>query len=346
MTKKITKLTEEQSSRMAEWRDRWIRIGLSTEPANRGRFEGAVVECYRAAGLEKPKAIIWVSSPVVGALAAPAAALLIELIRNPPKSPRAVDSAVGSAVYSAVDSAVYSAVDSETSIVRFWHYWVGGQLWPAWHSFATFFREVCGLDLGADINGRLGSYAATCDSAGYWWPNKDFVMVSERPSTISMDDRGRLHREDGPAYGSRDGWGIYSWHGVTVPREVVVSPETLTAKRILEEKNAEVRRVMLERFGGARFVEESGAKAVASDAFGSLYQLPLEGDEPLTLVKVRNSTPEPDGTVRTYWLRVHPELRPMLGGNRLGEPQKLTAVNAVASSFGLRGEEYRPAKET
>ena len=39
-------------------------------------------------------------------------------------------------------------------------------------------------------------------------------------------------------------------------------------------------------------------------------------------------------------------VRPMLDGGQLGEPQALTARNAVASTFGLRGEQYEPIFET
>jgi hypothetical protein len=63
-------------------------------------------------------------------------------------------------------------------------------------------------------------------------------------------------------------------------------------------------------------------------------------------VKVINSSCESDGTRKTYWLRVDPECRPMLGGERFGERQVLTPRNAVASTFGLRGEEYVPAQQT
>jgi hypothetical protein len=48
---------------------------------------------------------------------------------------------------------------------------------------------------------------------------------------------------------------------------------------------------------------------------------------------------------------VHPELRPLLdddeyGNPQFGEPQELTVRNAIASQFGLRGEEYAPEVET
>ena len=50
------------------------------------------------------------------------------------------------------------------------------------------------------------------------------------------------------------------------------------------------------------------------------------------LFRSQNSTPDPDGTRQTYFLRVPPNLR--------------TAREAVAWTFGLSGLQYRPEKET
>jgi hypothetical protein len=55
-------------------------------------------------------------------------------------------------------------------------------------------------------------------------------------------------------------------------------------------------------------------------------------DEDVVLVEVTNSTPEPDGSVRTYFLRV--------------PPTTTTARAAVAWTFGLGEVEYRPSTET
>jgi hypothetical protein len=63
------------------------------------------------------------------------------------------------------------------------------------------------------------------------------------------------------------------------------------------------------------------------------------------MVKVANSTAEADGSFKDYFLRVDPALRP-LRADGSGEPQALTARNAVASTFGKRGEEYELAVET
>ena len=55
-------------------------------------------------------------------------------------------------------------------------------------------------------------------------------------------------------------------------------------------------------------------------------------DEPMVMVEVRNSTPEPDGSRKTYFLRVPPRTQ--------------TAREGVAWTFGLTADEYVPAVET
>jgi hypothetical protein len=121
---------------------------------------------------------------------------------------------------------------------------------------------------------------------------------------------------------------------------------TITAQRIDEENNAEIRRVMIELYGQSKYLLDSGATKLHEDEWGILYRKEIPGDEPLVMVKVVNSTREPDGTFKDYFLRVQPELRPMLEGGGLGDPQKLTALNAVASTFGLTGKEYLPEVQT
>ena len=171
-------------------------------------------------------------------------------------------------------------------------------------------------------------------------------MVCERPTHIDRDAQGRLHSLTRKAIAWPDGWGLHRIHGINVPAYVVERPDQITVERIEAEGNAEVRRVMIDRFGTQRFMRESGAKALHKDDFGTLYERRFADGSRSLAVHVLNSTVEPDGQVREFWLRVHPELRPLLGQGRLGEPQSLTAHNAVASTFGLRGERYAPCAQS
>jgi hypothetical protein len=61
--------------------DIWEEIGLRTGEADRPVFEHAVRQCYEHAGIPWHGNVVWTSSPLVVALGAPMAALLIALRR-------------------------------------------------------------------------------------------------------------------------------------------------------------------------------------------------------------------------------------------------------------------------
>jgi len=139
-------------------------------------------------------------------------------------------------------------------------------------------------------------------------------MVCERPRVIEYEQiapRGwgshRLHCLTGPAVGFVDGWGVYVVHGVRVPRWIIENWELITPEKIESETNAEVRRFMVERYGEARYITDSGLKPIAKDSFGELFRKDFDDDTPLVYVKVMNSTPEPDGSIKPYFLSVNPQ---------------------------------------
>lgn len=63
MAKKITKLTPEQIGRFGEWSEKWIEIGLSTEPADFDKATAAALRAYQLANFKRPMVILRMSSP-------------------------------------------------------------------------------------------------------------------------------------------------------------------------------------------------------------------------------------------------------------------------------------------
>ncbi len=178
----------------------------------------------------------------------------------------------------------------------------------------------------------LRGLSEVAGAAGWWWPFEKVALISERPAELHRDDLGRLHRADGPAMAFPDAFELHAWHGMPVPPDFGPTMATLSVERIRAEQNAELRRVMLEHYGYLRYLTKSGARPVHSDETGVLWRISLRDDEDIVMVEVENSTPEPDGTHRTYVLRVPPWVQ--------------RAREGVAWTFGVSEEDYRPERET
>ena len=217
--------------------------------------------------------------------------------------------------------------------------------WTAPRTAAGALRRVAAWAIAAHAAHRRGTRTVIRDGlrvwaplldafeAGLWlfWVLEDEVVVVTRPHL--RVEAGRLHAPDGPAVYWPPGSGYYFLSGIHVPYAVVMKPASLTGSRILEERNTEVRRVMLERYGGyERLVRDLEAVPFDADRFGTLYRIRVRGAEPLVLVRVMNATLDPDGRRREYVLRVPPDVQ--------------TGREAVAWTFGMTGEEYDPSVES
>lgn len=171
-----------------------------------------------------------------------------------------------------------------------------------WLSFYDFFKnetEVEGLEI---VEGLI----QLAEHAHWFVFFEDVAFVSQKPTEIHLDEENRLSNEDGPAVLYEDGFSIYSVRGVSVSSDVV--NRNYTVKDIDEESNQEVKRIMIELYGEDKYLMDSNAEKVHSDNYGTLYRKEVTGDETIVMVKVVNSTPEPDGSFKDYFLRVPPHI--------------------------------------
>lgn len=209
---------------------------------------------------------------------------------------------------------------------------IGGQHDAAWLAIFDGLRSgPAAIDFPV-----LPELAAVAREIAWWWPFERVVLVSDRPTAMHRDEQSRLHHGEGPALTYADGFALHAWRGMPVPAEFVggLGPggSRLSVRRIHDEDNAELRRVMLEMYGYDRYLREVGAQPLHRDETGVLWEIEWDDDEPVVMVEVLNATPEPDGTTRTYWLRVPPHTR--------------TAREGVAWTFGVSASDYRPLHET
>jgi len=184
---------------------------------------------------------------------------------------------------------------------------------------------------------RLETLAAAVRHTAWWWPMRGAVVMTDRPTALHRDQQARLHCENGPALAYADGYALYSWHGTTVPADLV-DGDGWAPDRILTERNVEIRRCAIEKRGWDRFVVDAGLAQVGAAVPDPgnpgqelrLYDLPPTLRDlysaPARILIVSNASLERDGTRRTFGLSVPAEI---------DDP-----VTAAATTFGLSRVEY------
>jgi hypothetical protein len=199
-------------------------------------------------------------------------------------------------------------------------------------AWATFFRDVCDLDI-ADAE-TFAAYEVMSSRNGAYSMHTDFAMISDRPVHIRRNAAGQLHSDAGAAIAWRDGWELFFWHGLLIPPShhwIVTHRDRICPENIELERNAELRRVMLEIYGFDRYAAARSAKVVAADQLHGfprrLLEIDVKGDS-LRVIEVTNGSLDPDGSRRKFHL-----------GAMRGE----TPHDVIAASYGIAPKHYREA---
>lgn len=129
-------------------------------------------------------------------------------------------------------------------------------------------------------------------------------LVCDRPRVLCFDSRHRLHAEGTPAIEYADGYSIYAYEGVRLPKKYELPPEQWQANWLLEEKNAELRRVLIQGIGYDRLCQELEVVELDSWREYSLLRIDSQVDvEPIYLLKMICPS-----TAHIHATRVPPEI--------------------------------------
>jgi hypothetical protein len=321
----IEELTKEQKAKLPEYAEEWLQIGLGYQDLDPEQVEAVIHDIYRAGDQTPPPRIIITTDPERANHMINLFEERVPFEEDMPTDLLAEKCREHRLGKSRVSEACYGGHDA------------------AWLGFYEFWLDE--VDVTACERLRPQMRAARM-GIGWFWAYDEVAVVTPMPSFSIRDQENRLHNLDGPSSGYKDSdFCTYNVHGVRVEKHVVENKHLITVEQIESETNTEVRRVLTELYGAERYLQDSGAELVHEDDFGQLYRKEMPpGEETLMMVKVVNSTPEPDGTFKDYWLRVDPNA---YGGLK-------TAQAAVASTWRdsnnvlvfERPEDYRPVVET
>ena len=202
----------------------------------------------------------------------------------------------------------------------------GGNMWAGFPAYLEAMRDVLGLELPEYK--KYQSWEDCAKHGGFRFMHEKFCIVSDFPEYIKLDDRGRPHCETGQSHRWRDGFSIYSWHGVQVPREWIEDKPSLKPETALKWSNIEQRRAACEIIGWDRILAELNAKTINKDddpMIGELVEvdLPEAGKERFLRVLC--------GTGRRFAIPVPREMK--------------TALQANAWSYDMEGFDFRTLLE-
>jgi hypothetical protein len=129
-----------------------------------------------------------------------------------------------------------------------------GSFFSYMFSYYDFFVAEKLVPVDAELKQKLDAWFAT-SKLGLIYPLDDVCVVSQKPNQIHVDERGRLHCENGPAI-EYPGYKLFSLNGITVPEYLVMTAsEDLTMEFFKAEKNADVKAEFVRKYGVERMLD-------------------------------------------------------------------------------------------
>jgi len=345
----------------------WSALATSSVPADRAAAEAGVADAYREAGLTPPKHTVWcegprelarlrsgatfrmksgdcVASEMTQGLDFADATMRVRLRRQDYEKLMAPLSMAQAQLRDTVVDALRfdpALPRDERSVLTRLYGWLRGTdplgLWyPRFTDFGIgqyhgerfiahdFVRQQAGGRYGTSDISALGEVVR---NVGLFIPYRHIAVLVERHASLALDDIGRLHAQDGPAMTYRDGWQYYAWKGVGIQPWMIDEGSCLTLADIERELDPAVRHCMVDIVTPEVFVRAGHARRVADDEYGTLWRHFWRFGGSWAAVEVANGTPEPDGSIKRYFLQVPGNMQ--------------TPLQAVAWTYGMTPREYR-----
>src|SRR5574343_503673 len=237
----IQELTPEQEKMISVYRDLGLEMGLSTGPAVREKAIEGISKLYKYIGKSVPNIFIFVKSPFE------AQVVMNELTLNDPGETK-----LHSWTLESNDQWVEKLIEkpSNTDKYAFFstHNYGYGSNEAFWVAFYKYFKEVCGVEYVEKSNEGLEIFETLAHNSGWHYLFNECAVICDRSSNIAIE-------------------------------QIVMHPETLTLDQIENETDVETRRIMIQRYGVAKYLTETGAKVIDSD------RLNLEGSSMRTLME-------------------------------------------------------------
>jgi len=190
---------------------------------------------------------------------------------------------------------------------------------------------------------------ASGDIFDFWRILTETAKVGSKLRELHLNKEGQLHCETGPAvviedfedfkeYEVEAKW--YYLQGNKVPAIVIEDPDNVTMKDIQDEQNAEIRRIIIEHLGSDRFAAALDLEIIDEQELNGqkVALLRTKEADDMARSKIQFVRVECTSTGRMYHICV-----PMIKEDR---EEMNDSLEAVAWTFGMEKNEYKPTVET
>jgi len=271
MAQLIQSLTPEQEKMISVYRDLGLATGLATGPTVRQKAIDGLTKLYQYINKPVPKVFVFVQSPFE------AQVVMNELTLNDPGEKK-----LYSWTLESNDQWVETLIANPTNTDNYkffsTHNYGYGSNEAFWVAFYKYFKEVCGVEYVEKSLKGLQIFETLANASGWHYMFNECAIICDRASEIHIENNV-LHNDEGPAIAYTDGVKIFAIGGHVVTEQIVMAPETLTLNQIDDEADQETKRIMIQRYGVAKYLTETGAKVIDSD------RLNLEGSSMRTLME-------------------------------------------------------------
>lgn len=293
----ITTLTDAQWAQMREYREMAYQVGSACGPSDREATKAVLTQMYAAIGYTAPR-YLFLPSPLSVLWAT-------EFLQKCEQIGGEIDDKLGDQIWAKIWTRLGDQLWSQLGNQLRGFFYGGHQQY--WIAYYVFMSQI-GVSYPETLRQQLHWWDSLGHSCGWWMPYSNVCLIADRPVTQSVDEQRRLHCATGPAMAFGDGFAIWSWHGVRVTQQIIETPDTLTVEGIRGESNAEVQRIMIERFGWDRYLDATQAVLLDSDVDNSgrgtlrgLYRTMIREIQPATVLVCTC-----DSTGKTFHLEVPP----------------------------------------
>lgn len=214
----ISKLTLEQESKVPEYLNYWLNIGLRTEPIDRERAKESIDFLYtKILKMNKPKQYLFLDSPMACQIFLNGSNQLWSQLGNQLGNQlesqlwSQLRSQLGNQLRSQLENQLESQLESQKMQFNYesitnWtqsYYWyyslILNELLPEKKKDFSLFLE----------------YLEHSKHYHHIYLSPDMAVFSDFPKTISVNSEGKLDSAQGKALEYRDGYGFYASNGIT-----------------------------------------------------------------------------------------------------------------------------------